>query len=194
MSQAGLLLAKVEALIARSASTFPEEARTSAYLACKLMREKGLKVVQSAAGRAAEAAAPAAAPPRTDRQGPITCRARYSGKCKACRAPITVGMLIAWYPGPCAGAAHEAAVGGTVRRLLCHLLRWVPRALPGPPLGGSALGWAPSRAGVCPRASEVRAVPFPRHRPSPAQRSCGTLASGSLLRHAHRRANRACAP
>jgi hypothetical protein len=103
------LLAKIEALIARSASTFPEEARTSAYLACKLIREKGLKVVQSAAGQPATAAAPAAAPPRTDRQGPITCRARYAGRCKTCRKPIQIGALIVWYPDR--GAFHTGQCG-----------------------------------------------------------------------------------
>lgn len=48
------IVEKVEALIARAASSELEEARTSAFLACKLIREHNLKIVPPPTADAAE--------------------------------------------------------------------------------------------------------------------------------------------
>jgi len=49
MTDLNKILKKVEGLIARSGSDQEGEARTSAFLACKLIREHGLKVVPEGA-------------------------------------------------------------------------------------------------------------------------------------------------
>jgi hypothetical protein len=55
------IIAKVEALIARTESSSEEEARTSALIACRLMKKHGLKVV--ATGSVARSPAPEPPPP-----------------------------------------------------------------------------------------------------------------------------------
>jgi hypothetical protein len=101
-SAAQRALTKVEKLVAMSASPHLEEARTSAFLACRLIREHRLQIsahrptVQPTLG----------APPRpTGGQAPGEAsgfrriRVRHPGHCRCCGSPITPGEWALWCRG-----------------------------------------------------------------------------------------------
>jgi len=95
-------------LVALAGSPYEQEARTSAYLACKLIRESGLRIVSGDAPRAYE--------PRGDRGDHIqeappfvaggACRAtaRYAVVCLDCGALIAEGAGMWWMRG--VGGVH----------------------------------------------------------------------------------------
>lgn len=111
---------RVRKLIALAASSSEEEARTSAWLACKLIRENKLRIVDTidpvsvdfadffrdvvnraeatqaswTKPRAASVAQePAKATPPSDRR---RIKARYASQCRSCRKAIAVGDDIYW--------------------------------------------------------------------------------------------------
>ncbi len=92
MSRSVAVVTKVEALIARTASDAAPEARTSAFLACKLIREHGLHVVE-----ALPRATPANDAKTTER--PRLIRARFASTCCKCGDPILDNEQCAWLRG-----------------------------------------------------------------------------------------------
>ena len=97
------LATKATKLIALAASNRLEEARTAAHIACALIRDHGLRIVDPND-------APASAPP-VDESPRRVIRARYDGACSACGARWREGAQIAW------------AKGSGARCLAC---RWTP--------------------------------------------------------------------
>jgi hypothetical protein len=95
-------LAKVEKLVAMSASPHLEEARTSAFLACRLIREHGLQVTAHR-----PAAQPMPAPPYRPAGGQTPSetsrfqriRVRHPGRCLCCGNPIAPGEWALWCRG-----------------------------------------------------------------------------------------------
>jgi hypothetical protein len=124
--KAGSVLKKVEDLIARTASSSKEEARTSAFLACKLIREHGLVVLvpegtvplEGGGNRKPPQSGPVKAGAwwdtvlddlwesageavRVDPFAPSNSdihvgQARYDGRCKGCGKPIPRGTQVAY--------------------------------------------------------------------------------------------------
>lgn len=91
-------LDKVRALIARTSSSYEEEARTSAVIACRLIREHGIEL--RAPAEPQEEAAPksetrTAWAPREVR---FVHQSRFAGRCLWCGELIPAGSRIAWYP------------------------------------------------------------------------------------------------
>jgi hypothetical protein len=85
---------KINALIARALSTtYPEEARTSAFVAVKLIRDHGVELVEVVAK-----------PTPTSALERVVIRSRYAGTCRACGARYVEGDLVAWAPRR--GAVH----------------------------------------------------------------------------------------
>ena len=121
------VLKRARALIARAASPIKEEARTSAYLACKLIREHDLQL--SFKDHPVKQRAPKRSAARTgveffddliddfftpDRMGfqrihPFSSKgkrvvittATISGRCSGCGGGITAGTKVVWYPNRC---------------------------------------------------------------------------------------------
>ena len=94
---------RVKKLIALAASPFENEARTSAWLACKLIRENNLdvsEVVQRAAW-APPPPPPAAQHPAAKRR---VIRAKYLSVCRVCFRSVAIGDPIFWAKGE--GATH----------------------------------------------------------------------------------------
>jgi hypothetical protein len=106
---------RIEKLIALSGSANEHEARSAAYLACKLIREGGFRVVAAAPEPRAEpspaaawwaSARPAGPPPSRRRRAPDTrphrrvpCeigRARRSGRCSVCGEAYEEGSDVAF--------------------------------------------------------------------------------------------------
>lgn len=89
---------KVRKLVAMSASPHLEEARTSAFLACRLIREHGLQI-------ATHRPSPATSPAATGvEQGQGTTgfrriRVRHPGHCRCCGKPIALGEWALWCRG-----------------------------------------------------------------------------------------------
>ena len=103
------VVAKVEKLVAMSASPALEEARTSAFLACRLIREHGLRI--SAIPQrpmAAPAPAPSSQPPSSGELGFRRIRVRHPGRCRSCGASIAPGEWALW------------SRGNGLRHLLCQ--------------------------------------------------------------------------
>ena len=89
---------KVRKLVAMSASPHLEEARTSAFLACRLIREHGLQI---ATHRPSPAKPPAKAGVEQG-QGPAgfrRIRVRHPGHCRCCGKPIGLGEWALWCRG-----------------------------------------------------------------------------------------------
>lgn len=84
-------------LLARTASSFLEEARTSALMLCQLIRREGLKIVDP------KQVPPPKAEPRSrpfwDRSEYRRIRARFDGHCGRCKEPHYEGDEIAWRKG-----------------------------------------------------------------------------------------------
>jgi hypothetical protein len=93
---------KVRKLVAMSASPHLEEARTSAFLACRLIREHGLQI---ATHRPAVQTTAAASPRTAGRQtagetsGFRRIPVRHPGHCRCCGSPITPGEWALWCRG-----------------------------------------------------------------------------------------------
>jgi len=90
-------LEKITALIARTASPFEEEARTSAVIACRLIRENSLEIVP--AGTVAELRK-RAPEPRSQWMPPEVrfIRAKFDGSCLWCGESVEAGTRVAYYP------------------------------------------------------------------------------------------------
>jgi hypothetical protein len=89
---------KVRKLVAMSASPHLEEARTSAFLACRLIREHGLQI----ATHRPSPAKPPAATGVEQGQGPAgfrRIRVRHPGHCRCCGKPIALGEWALWCRG-----------------------------------------------------------------------------------------------
>ncbi|MCP9859796.1 MULTISPECIES: DUF2786 domain-containing protein [unclassified Cyanobium] len=86
---------KVRKLVAMSASPHLEEARTSAYLACRLIREHGLQVSGQPPSAASAPGVPTAGVPHrqptADSHGFCRIRVRHPGHCRCCGKPIAPG-------------------------------------------------------------------------------------------------------
>lgn len=89
---------KVRKLVAMTASPHLEEARTSAFLACRLIREHGLQI----ATHRPSPAKPPAATGVEQGQGPAgfrRIRVRHPGHCRCCGKPIALGEWALWCRG-----------------------------------------------------------------------------------------------
>jgi hypothetical protein len=89
---------KVRKLVAMTASPHLEEARTSAFLACRLIREHGLQI----ATHRPSPAKPTAATGVEEGQGPAgfrRIRVRHPGRCQCCGNPIAPGEWALWCRG-----------------------------------------------------------------------------------------------
>jgi hypothetical protein len=89
---------KVRKLVAMTASPHLEEARTSAFLACRLIREHGLQI----ATHRPSPAKPTAATGVEEGQGPAgfrRIRVRHPGHCRCCGNPIAPGEWALWCRG-----------------------------------------------------------------------------------------------
>ncbi len=89
---------KVRKLVAMTASPHLEEARTSAFLACRLIREHGLQI----ATHHPSPAKPTAATGVEQGQGPAglrRIRVRHPGHCRCCGSPIAPGEWALWCRG-----------------------------------------------------------------------------------------------
>ncbi len=88
-------LERVRKLVALAASPEREEARTSAVLVCRLIREHGLHVVEEVAPPRAPAP-----PPKNDPLArPRVIRAKFECKCVECALTIEAGERCAWLKG-----------------------------------------------------------------------------------------------
>ncbi len=104
---------KVTKLIALTASDRMEEARTAAYLACKVIREKGLYVVTELPSEVPQTCAPRRGahpepPPwrpahyradTTDAPKPRTIVTKFDCTCLDCGSQIYVGDRCVWLKG-----------------------------------------------------------------------------------------------
>ena len=89
---------KVRKLVVMSASPHLEEARTSTFLACRLIREHGLQI----ATHRPSPAKPPAATGVEQGQGPAgfrRIRVRHPGHCRCCGKPIALGEWALWCRG-----------------------------------------------------------------------------------------------
>ena len=96
-------LAKALKLVAMNASPHLEEARTSAFLACRLIREHGLQV---SAHRSSAASAPGVPTPGVPHRQPPAdphgfrrIRVRHPGHCRCCGNLIAPGEWALWCRG-----------------------------------------------------------------------------------------------
>jgi hypothetical protein len=95
-------LAKVEKLVAMSASPHLEEARTSAFLACRLIRAHGLQVTvhrPAVQPMPAPLYRPAGGQTPSETSGFRRIRVRHPGHCRCCGNPITPGEWALWCRG-----------------------------------------------------------------------------------------------
>jgi hypothetical protein len=89
-------LDRILKLIAMSASPHGEEARTSAYLACRAIREHGFRVSlakEEPKGRSS-GRGPEAGPPKWHR-----IKVKHAGRCVVCRLEIGEGVAAFWLRG-----------------------------------------------------------------------------------------------
>lgn len=107
----GKVLDKVEKLISLASSPNKEEARTSAYQACKLIREHDLKVVeQTSQAQPVEPVSIYGSYGSVDFSSPepfskvadtgsdvVFCQARFNSKCAYCGDSVVKGSRIVWY-------------------------------------------------------------------------------------------------
>lgn len=103
-------LQKVRCLIALAASPYEQEARTSAFLACKLIREHGFRVVEASARDRDEPYSPPPPPPSPPEEEakpapkPRVIQARFGARCRACGQWCDEGSTIWWKRG--VGCTH----------------------------------------------------------------------------------------
>ena len=104
--------ARVAQLVALAGSPYEQEARTSAYLACKLIREHGLRIESGqaptefipTAGGGRDGEHRVEAPPFVA-GGACRATARYAVVCLQCGALIREGQTLWWMRG--VGGVHE---------------------------------------------------------------------------------------
>jgi hypothetical protein len=89
-------VAKVEKLVAMSASPQLEEARTAAYLACRLIREHSLCI---GACEPIYESKQTRHEPQNQQKEPRLIRVRHQGYCKLCRDSIFPGEMAYWIAG-----------------------------------------------------------------------------------------------
>ncbi len=93
------IIEKVRRLIALTASDRVEEARTSAHIACRLIRDHGLHVVTDAPHVIMVPSEPRETT-RTDTMSrPRIIRSRFETHCIECKLTIAVGETCAWLKG-----------------------------------------------------------------------------------------------
>lgn len=92
-------VAKARKLVAMSASPHLEEARTSAFLACRLIRQHGLQITATVHRPAAPPPVMGSQPPSPDGQGFRRIRLRHPGRCLSCGSPISPGEWALWSRG-----------------------------------------------------------------------------------------------
>ncbi len=93
---------KVRKLVAMTASPHLEEARTSAHLACRLIREHGLQIATHRPAAQPTTAAPhrpAAGQRPGETSGFRRIRVRHPGHCRCCGNPIAPGEWALWCRG-----------------------------------------------------------------------------------------------
>lgn len=98
-------LVKVSALIARAvdAGASTEEQRTSAWIACRIIKENDLHVSERELARPSPAASSYySPPPPVDSRRVIS--SQYDGRCRECDQPYEAGDRVAWARGE--GAVH----------------------------------------------------------------------------------------
>lgn len=96
------VIERVRRLVALTSSPFLEEARTSAFMACELIRRHGLKLAETEDVRTAS--------PDPER---IPIKSRFPGYCAACGYHYSEGELVWWAKGArawCSGC-HRAKRG-----------------------------------------------------------------------------------
>ena len=96
------VLAKVEKLLAMTSSPHLEEARTSAFMACRLIREHGLQVVAYRVNPAPEPEPEPQVKPEPPQETPsefIPIRVRHRGYCRHCGQFIAAGDMALWCKG-----------------------------------------------------------------------------------------------
>jgi len=97
-SEADRAAQKVRKLVAMTASPHVEEARTSAYLACRLIREHGLQIGQH---NFSSAASPATTEVEPEQDQPSFRRicVRHPSHCLKCGKLISIGEFAFWCRG-----------------------------------------------------------------------------------------------
>jgi hypothetical protein len=94
---------KVRKLVAMTASPHLEEARTSAFLACRLIREHGLQVCAHPPSAASTPGVPTTGVPHrqptADPHWFRRIRVRHPGHCRCCGKPIALGEWALWCRG-----------------------------------------------------------------------------------------------
>ena len=98
------VLSKVEKLVAMTSSPHIEEARTSAFMACKLIRENSLQIVAYNARAYQEPAyqPPPKSDPEPEPEKPsefIPIRVKHKGYCRHCGKTIYVDEMALWCKG-----------------------------------------------------------------------------------------------
>jgi hypothetical protein len=101
-TETGRLISKVEKLVAMTSSPHTEEARTSAFMACKLIRDHGLQIVARNGNAYQE---PAYQPPPNTQPEPeppnelIPIKVKHKGYCRRCGKSIFAGEMAFWRKG-----------------------------------------------------------------------------------------------
>jgi hypothetical protein len=90
---------KVRKLVAMSASPHLEEARTSAFLACRLIREHGLQIATHRPPSPAKSPVTAGVEQGQGPAGFRRIRVRHPGHCRCCGKPIAPGEWALWCRG-----------------------------------------------------------------------------------------------
>jgi hypothetical protein len=105
------VLSKVEKLLAMTSSPYAEEARTSAFMACKLIRDHGLQVVAYSA-RASQKTSyqppPGPKPEPEPASEFIPIRVKHKGYCRHCGITIYANEMALWCKGK--GLLHFACI------------------------------------------------------------------------------------
>jgi hypothetical protein len=96
------VLAKIEKLVAMTSSPHVEEARTSAFMACKLIRDHGLQVVAYSARASQESAYQPPPRPEPEPKPPsefIPIKVKHKGYCRHCGKTIYAEEMALWCKG-----------------------------------------------------------------------------------------------
>jgi hypothetical protein len=96
------VLAKVKKLIALTSSSFSEEARTSAFMACKLIREHNMQVIACSLNIDQDFECRPPPDPKPKAQSPaefIPIKVKHKGFCRHCGTLIDVGEMAFWCKG-----------------------------------------------------------------------------------------------
>ncbi len=91
------VLDRVGKLVALTASSFEEEARTAALRACELIRRHGLRVVPP--GQVADEPRAYRQPPPEEPRDWRWIRSKYPGRCADCGSRYFEGDRVSWLKG-----------------------------------------------------------------------------------------------